>query len=107
MLHSTWVINDALSSLLLGIWDVSEETMDEGSLGGMVRVWLSMVGESTGYSYVTIWSRANLLQLLAADFLLLLLLQFVLWGRITLCVPSYIVQNLSTQNLLHSLTYHC
>ena len=36
-MNSAWMISNAFSSLLLGIWDVKKEAFEKGDLDGMVR----------------------------------------------------------------------
>ena len=36
VMNTAWMISNAISSLLLGIWDVGKETLEQGRLDGMV-----------------------------------------------------------------------
>ncbi|KAL7555416.1 hypothetical protein ACA910_017424 [Epithemia clementina (nom. ined.)] len=38
VMNSSWMISNSISSLLLGIWDVSKETMEKGQLDGMFKL---------------------------------------------------------------------
>ncbi|KAL7555414.1 hypothetical protein ACA910_017423 [Epithemia clementina (nom. ined.)] len=38
VMNSSWMIANVISSLLLGIWDVSKETLEEGNMDGMFKL---------------------------------------------------------------------
>ena len=60
MSNSAYTLATAFSTLLLGVWDVSKEAMEQGQLSGMVNLtWLTTAIQVSGVLFVGLLPRTK------------------------------------------------